>query len=329
MREAMACAEVGDDVFCEDPTVRRLEETVAGLMGKEAALFVPSGTMANQIAILAQTRPGDEMLVGEGAHCAWYEAGAAAALSGVQPVTVGTGGLFTADDVQRGKKPVFDWYARTSLVALENTHNRGGGRVWPMEQLRSVTDRAKGLGLRLHLDGARIWNASAAQGIGLDVIAAPFDTVCCCFSKGLGAPVGSAICGTRELMMEARRHRKRLGGGMRQVGILAAAALYALEHHRARLVQDHEHARAIAEHLAQIKGARVDLACVQTNMVMVDTPGIGADKVAQAARRRGVLVAEFGPERIRIVTHLDVADTALEGGRRVGEAIRELAGATA
>jgi len=243
----------------------------------------------------------------------------------MQPITVGTGGLFTADDMARARRPAFDWYPRSALVALENTHNRGGGRVWPMPQLQAVAAAAKQMGLRVHLDGARIWNAAVALGIGVDRIAAPFDTVSCCFSKGLGAPIGSALCSGRELIAEARRHRKRLGGGMRQAGILAAAALYAVEHHRDRMQQDHDNARAIAEHLVQVRGAQVDLATVQTNMVMVDTPGIGADKVAQVAETFGVRVAVFGPERIRIVTHLDVADTAVEGGRRVGEAIAVLA----
>jgi threonine aldolase len=326
MRQAMAGAEVGDDVFGEDPTVRRLEELVAELMGQPAALFMPSGTMANQVAILAHTRPGDEMLVGQGAHCAWYESGAAAALAGVQPVTVGTGGLFTADEVQEAQKPSFDWYPRTSLVALENTHNRGGGRVWPRAQLTEVVDRSRGLGLRVHLDGARLWNAAVALGVQTSAIGSLFDTVSCCFSKGLGAPVGSALSGSPELITQARRLRKRLGGGMRQVGVLAAAALYALQHHRDRLHQDHENARALAELLSNAPGAHVDVASVQTNIVMLDTPGLPAARVADAARARGVLVAAFGPERIRLVTHLDVADTAVEGARRIAEVLGTLSG---
>ena len=321
MREAMARAEVGDDVFGEDPTVQLLEQTVADLLGKEAALFVPSGTMANQIAILAQSRPGDEIIVSEGAHCAWYESGAAAALSGVQPVSVGTGGLFTADELERAVKPTFDWYARTSMVALENTHNRGGGRVWPMAQLRQVAERGHALGLRVHLDGARVWNAAAALGIEPAEIAAPFDSVACCFSKGLGAPVGSAICSSRELIVSARRFRKRLGGGMRQAGILAAGALHALGHHRARLAEDHDNARELAKLLAQVPSVRVDLQSVETNIVMVDIPGENAQRIADAARQHGVLVAVFGPERLRLVTHLDVAGCALEGGRRLARAI--------
>jgi threonine aldolase len=285
--------------------------------------------MANQIAILLHTRPGDEIIVSEGAHCAWYESGAAAALSGVQPVSVGSGGLFTADDVVRAVKPAFDWYPRTSMVALENTHNRGGGRVWPMAQLCEVASSAQKLGLRVHLDGARIWNASVALGVEPATIAAPFDSVACCFSKGLGAPIGSAICTSREGIAAARRFRKRLGGGMRQVGILAAGALHALEHHRARLQQDHDNARAIAGLLATVPGLLVDLQRVETNIVMVDSPGIAADTIAARAREQGVLVAVFGPERIRIVTHLDVADTAVEGAHRLARVITNLTEARA
>ncbi len=326
MREAMARAEVGDDVFGEDPTVRRLEETVAALVGKEAALFVPSGTMGNQLALMTQTQRGDEIIVSEGAHCAWYESGAAAALSGVQPVSVGRGGLFTADEMQEAVKPASDWYPRSSLVALENTHNRGGGRVWPMAQLAEVTARARLLGLGLHLDGARLWNACVALGLQPAQIAAPFDTVSVCFSKGLGAPVGSALCTTRARIAQARKLRKMLGGGMRQVGILAAAALWAIEHHRGRLRQDHDNARAIASEFATAPGARVDLVQVETNIVMVDTPGLSSQKVADQACKLGVLVSVFGPERLRLVTHLDVADTAVEGGRRLRAAIEKARG---
>ena len=321
MREAMARADVGDDVFGEDPTVTRLEQEVAGVLGKEAALFVPSGTMSNQIALLAQTQRGEEIIVSEGAHCAWYESGAAAALSGVQPVSVGEGGLFTAEQMHAAVKPAFDWYPRTSLVAVENTHNRGGGRVWPMDQLAQVALRARELGLKLHLDGARIWNASTALGVDPSRIAAPFDTVTVCFSKGLGAPVGSALCSNRELIVRARRLRKMLGGGMRQVGVIAAGALYALRHNRDRLQQDHDNARAIAQALANVAELRVDLERVETNIVMVDTPGIAAQRVADEARTLGVLVSVFGPERLRLVTHMDVADSAREASPRLIQAL--------
>ncbi|HQP34306.1 MAG TPA: GntG family PLP-dependent aldolase [Polyangiaceae bacterium] len=321
MRKAMADAEVGDDVFGEDPTVARLEEKVASLLGKEAALFVTSGTMANQLAILLQTRRGDEIIVSAGAHCAWYESGAAAALAGVQPVSVGTDGLFTIDDVERSIKPSFDWYPRTSLVAFENTHNRGGGRVWPRAQLEQVAAFARGRGLAVHLDGARIWNAAVATGDAPAAIAAPFDTVSACFSKGLGAPVGSALCSTRERITAARKLRKMLGGGMRQAGVIAAGALHALDHHRDRLALDHGNARVIARIMGEVPGAVVDVRSVETNIVMIDLPSLDAERVARQAAERGVLVSVFGPHRLRAVTHLDVARTAEEGARRLASAV--------
>lgn len=324
MRQAMARAEVGDDVYGEDPSVRRLEDTVAAMLGKEAALFVSSGTMGNQLAIRCQCEPGSEMIVSEGAHCAWYESGAAAALSGVQAVVVGRGGVFTADEMEQAIKPRADWYPHTALVAIENTHNRAGGVAWPQPQLEQVCERARQHGLKLHLDGARLWNASVALGVEPARIAEPFDTVSVCFSKGLGAPVGSALCGRRELITKARRMRKMLGGGMRQAGIIAAGALYALQHHRDRLAQDHQNARAIAKRLAQITSVPVHVNDVHTNIVMVDTPQLAAEQVAREAAARGVLVSVFGPRRVRLVTHLDVADTALQGGELLAQAIEAL-----
>lgn len=306
MREAMARAEVGDDVYGEDPTVQRLEAKAAELCGKEAALFVSSGTMGNQLAILCQTRRGDEIVVGEGAHCAFYESGAAAAIGGVQPVYAGKGGLFRAADVEAAAKPVAYWHPRTSLVAVENTHNRAGGRVFPQSDVLEVARAARRLGLALHLDGARIWNAAAATGLSIAELAAPFDTVSVCFSKGLGAPVGSALCASREIVEAARRFRKMLGGGMRQVGILAAAALYAVDHNRERIVADHAAARALGDALTTV--ADVVVAPIETNIVNVDLPGRPAERFVEAARRRGVLVAASGPERVRIVTHLDLAE---------------------
>src|SRR5579864_5883643 len=254
MRDAMARAEVGDDVFGDDPTARALEEEVASITGKAAALFVPSGTMGNQLAIATQTRPGDEVIVGEGAHPVLYEGGAGAALSGVQFAIAGRGGLFTPEELESAVQPPAYWSPRTALVAIENTHNRAGGRVWPTAQARAVAERARALGFATHLDGARIWNASIATGLDVATLCAPFDTVSVCFSKGLGAPVGSALCGTRAIVQEARRLRKRWGGGMRQAGILAAGALYALRHHRERLPEDHRHARELAHQLSSAAG---------------------------------------------------------------------------
>jgi threonine aldolase len=306
MREAMARAEVGDDVYCEDPTVRALETEIAAITGKEAALFVPSGTMGNQLAIATQTRPGDDVIVGEGAHPVHYEAGAGAALSGVQYSVAGRGGLYDADEMEAAIQPRADWTPRTALVAIENTHNRSGGRVWPIALAREVADRARARGLATHIDGARIWNASTASGLDVRTLCAPFDTASVCFSKGLGAPVGSAFCGPRATVDEARRFRKRWGGGMRQAGVLAAAALYALAHHRSRLVEDHANARALGERLAHVDGIRLDLSGIETNLVLIDLD-VSADVVAREARALGVLVSPTSPRRLRAVTHLDVS----------------------
>ena len=306
MREAMARAEVGDDVFGDDPTVRALEEEVAGITGKEAALFVTSGTMGNQLAIATQTRPGDDVIVGEGAHPVINEAAAGAALSGVQYTMAGVGGFFTAEELEAAVHPRVYWAPRTSLASIENTHNRAGGRVWPLAQARAVAERARALGLATHLDGARIWNASAASGVDVATWCAPFDTTSVCFSKGLGAPVGSAFCGPKALVGEARRFRKRWGGGMRQSGVLAAAALHALAHHRVRLAEDHANARALAESLAHTPGMRVDLATVETNLVNIDVD-VPADAIARKARELGLLINTSGPKRLRAVTHLDVS----------------------
>ena len=306
MREAMARAEVGDDVFGDDPTARALEEEIAHITGKAAALFVPSGTMGNQLAIATQTKPGDAVIVGEAAHPILYESGAGAALSGVQFTVAGRGGLYTADEMDSAAYPPLYWMPRTSLVAIENTHNHSGGRIWPQAQARAVAERARSRGFATHLDGARLWNVSAAKEIDVLALCAPFDTVSVCFSKGLGAPVGSAFCGPSRLVEEARRLRKRWGGAMRQVGVLAAAALYALANHRTRLSDDHANARAFAEKMARVSGVSVDVAGVETNIVNLDlaTPAPG---VAQAARAAGVLINPSGPRRLRAVTHLDVS----------------------
>jgi len=320
MREAMARAEVGDDVYGEDPTVLELERRVAKLLGKERALFVPSGTMGNQLALLVHTRPGDEVIIGEGAHCACYESGAGAAWSGVQFAVAGKGGLFNADEMEAALEPPAYYLPNSSLVAVENTHNRAGGRVFPQERIVGIAERARRHGLALHLDGARLWNAAAASGRPLDELAAPFDTVNVCFSKGLGAPVGSALAGSDELIGRAHRFRKMLGGGMRQAGILAAGALYALEHHRERLAEDHRAARAIAEIVGQVPGARVDLDAVETNIVNIGLARARADAVIEAARERGVLISSIAPHALRGVTHLDVSG---EQARRAAETLAE------
>jgi threonine aldolase len=325
MREAMASAEVGDDVFGDDPTVARLEARTAEILGKEAAVFTPSGTMANQLALRAHTEPGDEILVDANAHIYYYESGAPAALAGVMCRCLpGVRGVFTAADVEAVLRPADQHFAPTKLVCIENTHNRGGGSVWPIERIREVAEVSRAHSLRLHLDGARLWNASVSAGIAERDYAAHFDSVSVCFSKGLGAPVGSALCGTREFIQRARRFRKMYGGGMRQAGILAAGALHALEHHRARLAEDHANARALAEGLSQLPGLELDPATVQTNIVLLRVKKFPSATLAAALEQAGVRVLATGPEALRAVTHLMVSSrqiTAALGifGRVLGQ----------
>jgi len=319
MREAMARAEVGDDVFGEDPTILELQREIARITGKEAALFVPSGTMGNQLAIACHTRPGDEVIFGEGAHPIWYECGGVAALSHAQFTWAGHGGFFTADEMEEAIKPPAYWSPRTSLVCVENTHNRAGGRVFPQADARAIAERARARGLAVHLDGARIWNASIASGLSVEELCAPFDTVSVCFSKGLGAPVGSALCGPSALVDgPARRLRKMWGGGMRQAGVLAAAALYALEHHRARIAEDHANAKAFAAGVAPIPGVHVDLARVETNIVNVDLEApLSGEEIAKQAKAQGLAINASGPRRLRAVTHLDVTRAQVEEAAKI------------
>lgn len=317
MRAAMAAAEVGDDVYGEDPTVNALQEAAARRIGKDAALFVPSGTMANQAAIRVLTAHGDLVLASDGAHILRYESGAAAALSGVQIATVGRAGAFDADDVRRALTPPDHHHPPCTLVAVENTHNTSGGRVFPWDVLQDVVAVARERGLRLHLDGARLFNAEVASGIAAARWAEPFDTVSFCFSKGLGAPVGSVVCGSAATVDRLHRVRKMLGGGMRQAGILAAAALHALEHNVARLAGDHVHAARLARGLLEL-GLAVE-PFPETNIVLFavpDRPDFGI-----RLREAGVLVNAVAPGRFRAVTHLDVSsedvDEALVRIRRV------------
>ena len=326
MREAMARAEVGDDVYGEDPTVNLLEERTAALLGKEAALFVPSGTMGNQIALQVHTRRGDEVILGEDAHLCADESGAGAAWAGVQFRAVGRGGLFTPDELRAVIQEPDMHCARQRLVAVENPHNRAGGRLFAERDVLGIAELARASRLGLHLDGARLWNAAIALGLPVAELAAPFDTVNVCYSKGLGAPVGSALAGSRELILEARHYRKMFGGGMRQAGVLAAAALHALDHHRERIAEDHEAARAFAAALAEVTdGERAVLLPAETNQVNVDTPGLPASLFVEAARRRGVLVGAMGPFRTRAVAHLDVARADVPiAARALQEALREV-----
>lgn len=309
MRAAMAAAEVGDDQYGEDPTTARLQHEMAALLGKEAALWLPSGTMANQVALRVLTRPGDEVVTSRQSHAGWHETGGAAANAGVQLVEVGAGGVFTADELDAAIKPsALPVFPPTTLVEIENTHNRAGGIVFPQDEVVRVCERARARGLATFLDGARLWNAAVASGRPEAELAAPFDLVAVAFSKGLGAPGGSLLAGRRDLIRTADRQRRMLGGAMRQTGHYAAAALHGLAHHRARLAEDHANARLLAEALAPCPGVQLDLATVQTNIVVFHlAPGAcdAATLVAQA-RERGVLLNAFGPRTVRAVTHLDV-----------------------
>jgi threonine aldolase len=309
MRQAMAVAPVGDDQYGEDPSVNRLQERVAELLGMEAALFVPSGTMANQIGLKILTRPGDEVVLGDEAHIVWHEAGAGAANSGVQFAVVGRGGLFTAADLRMAYKPPGHIvFPPTTLVAIENTHNRGGGVVFPQNDAIAICDAARELGMASYLDGARLFNTAAASGRSLAELAAPFDIVSVALSKGLGCPVGSLIAGRRDVIARAVRARRMLGGAMRQSGILAAAGLWALDNNLARLAEDHANARLLAERLAGLRGVSLDLKTVQSNIMIFRMEEGAPDAVAIVARAQemGVLVSAFGPRTVRAVTHLNV-----------------------
>src|ERR1700722_3288328 len=308
MREAMAAAEAGGDAFGEAPTVRELEAETAALLGKEAALFTVSGTMANQLAIRSHTEPGDEILVAAKAHVYSYDGGGPAALSGVMCRCLpGERGVFSAGDLESALRPADSHFPRSRLVCIENTHNRGGGKIWPLEKIKEVAEVARRHDLQLHLDGARLWNATAATGIAEKQWAAPFDSVSVCFSKGLGAPVGSALVGSTALLARAKRFRKMFGGGMRQAGIIAAGALFALRNHRARLVDDHADAKALAEGISRCQGFEVAPSEVETNMVRFRLTGVPAQEGVERLRAQGVLVLAADRSTIRAVTSLMVS----------------------
>jgi threonine aldolase len=324
MRKAMAEAEVGDDVFGDDPTVNKLQERIAQLFGAEAALFVPTGTMANQIALRAHTHHGDEIIIGKDAHCWRSESGGLAALSGLQ-TTITADYTFTAAEVRAARKAGDDPHlALTKVVAIENTHNAAGGACWDRARLAEVIAATHELGLAAHLDGARIWNAAIAAGAPERDLVAGFDSISACLSKGLGAPAGSLIAGRRDFIARCLKLRKMFGGGMRQAGVLAAAGLHALDHHRARLADDHANARALAERLAGARNVRIDPASVQTNIVMIELDRGSTAAVIQKAREAGVLLGSSGAHRIRAVTHLDV-DRA--GATRAADVIAGIAAA--
>ncbi len=319
MRAAIAEAEVGDDVFGEDPTVDRLQRRVAEMLGKEAAVYVPSGTMSNQVGVRLHCRPGDEMICEAGCHIYHYEQSGYAQLSGVAARTVeGEFGVLRPEQLEGLIRPDNTHLVRTRLVWLENTHNRGGGRIQPYEIVEAICRWAHEHGLRAHLDGARLFNAVVATGIEAPRWTQHFDTVSVCFSKGLGAPVGSALAGPRELIAEGIRHRKVLGGGMRQAGILAAGALYALENHVERLAEDHANAKRLAEGIRQIEHLELQGDQVDTNILFfrADPTRTSAERFIATIGSHGLLMLATGPEMIRAVTHLDVTaadvDRAIE-----------------
>ncbi|KRE63017.1 GntG family PLP-dependent aldolase [Nostocoides sp. Soil756] len=316
MREAMARAEVGDDVFGEDPTVRALEERVAGLLGHEAGLFAPSGSMANQLGLRLHVAPGREMVADQQAHVVRAELGAAAAFSGITSRTWPSvrGRLETSGPMSLVTTGVGPYQVETALVVVENTHNFGGGTVQPIETIREVRAATQPRGVAMHLDGARLWNAHVASGVALADYGTAFDTVSVCLSKGLGAPVGSVLVGSADAMAEARIWRKRYGGGMRQVGILAAAGLYALEHHVERLADDHARAARFAAVCAEVAPGTIDPATVETNIVVLDVgaAGLTAAAFVEGTLARGVRTYAVGPAAVRLVWHLDVDDAGTE-----------------
>lgn len=326
MRQAMAQAPVGDDVFAEDPTVNLLQEKVAALLGKPAALYVSSGVMSNQLAIKVHTQPGDEVIVEKESHIFNYETAAPSILSSVQlHLILGDHGILRAGQLAPAVRPPAYYMPRTTLICLENTHNRAGGTVYPIEEIRKIRDFAKALGIKMHLDGARLWNASVATGIPPAEYAQYFDTVSVCFSKGLGAPVGSAIVGSEESIQRARRFRKILGGGMRQAGIIAAGALYALEHNIDRLKEDHKKARLFAERVAANPLAGIDLKFVETNIVVIDISRTGKTTGAllDVLRGQNVFLTDANYTSLRAVTHLDVStDQVLRAADIVAESIK-------
>jgi threonine aldolase len=313
MRVAMASAEVGDDVYGEDPTVNRLEQAAAALFGREAAIFVPTGTMGNQIAIRLHTQHGQEVICEARSHVLDWEMAMVAAFSGCVPRTVaGERGVLTWEKISRAIAPKLYYRAATGLITLENSHNMAGGTVTPVAVLEEIWAGAREAGLPTHLDGARVFNAAAALGVCVRELTSGFDTVMFCLSKGLGAPVGSMLVGSREIIARARVYRKALGGGMRQAGVLAAAGLIALEEMPARLQEDHANARLIAEAVAECKGVEIDLEAVQTNIVIFRLTAGGAGEFVAGMREEGVLCSAIGPDAVRLVTHYDVDRAACE-----------------
>ncbi len=322
MLKAMMNAEVGDDVFGEDPTINRLQDLVAELTGKEAALFVPSGTMGNQVSIKAHTQPGQEIIVERNSHIYNYECGSPAMLSGVQVNPIhGHHGAFTLEQVEESVRPVNIHHPVTTLICMENTHNRASGAIFPQGEMSRISSWAHSKGILTHLDGARLWNASIATGISLPEYCRLFDSASLCFSKGLGAPVGSIIVGNAGFIQKARFYRKAVGGGMRQAGILAAAAIYAVENQFHRLAEDHQNARELAEFLAGLKGFSIELENIKTNIVIFDVSATGktASEISGLLLSNGVHMLPISKNRIRAVTHLHITKKDIERTRGIFE----------
>ncbi len=328
MRQAMAQADVGDDIFGEDPTVNRLQETVAQLLGKEAALYLPSGSMANQVCIKVHTSAGDEIIAEKDCHVFNYETAGIAFLSSVQVHTIiGQHGVMPLSEIKKAIRPKLYYMPRTSLICLENTHNRAGGTIYPIEEIKSVSDLARNERIKIHLDGARLWNACAATGISPKEYASYFDSVSVCLSKGLGAPVGSVIAGDRAFVDVARHFRKLFGGGMRQAGVLAAAGLYALEHNVQRLSEDHTKAVRLADTLATVPGFSIDRSSVQTNIVIIDVTKAKAQPsdILSALKKENVLLSAGNYMGIRAVTHMDVSqDEVASAGEIITKVMEKL-----
>ncbi len=326
MRAAMAAAEVGDDQFGEDPTVNLLQKRVAELLGKESSIFLPTGVMANQVALRTLTRPGDDVVVSRECHLVWHETGAGAANSGVQFTEIGAGGVFTCAEYLAARKPQGHIvYPPTTLVSIENTQNRAGGVIFPQDEAVKICAAAKANGVASYLDGARILNTAVASGKSASELAAPFDLASLALSKGLGCPAGSMLAGSNELIQRCVRYRRMLGGAMRQTGILAAAGVYALEHNVSRLAEDHANAKMIATRLAASKRIAIDLFTVQTNILIFDLAegAPGAETVVKRAQENGVLMFAFGPRTIRLVTHLDVTREQCEKAAEILVGIAE------
>lgn len=324
MRKAMAEAEVGDDVFGEDPTVNKLQEKVARLLGKEASLFVPSGTMANQLSIKSHTQAGDEVIIEASSHPFNFEGGAGAALSGIQfHCLTGTRGILDASQIEEAIRPKDHHFPVSRLICLENTHNRGGGSIFSAEKMAEVYRLAKSKELLVHLDGARLWNASVATGIKPHEFGRWTDSVSVCLSKGLGAPIGSLVAGSKPFIDRVHRFRKMFGGGMRQAGIIAAAGIHALDHHFKRLEEDHQNAKRLTMGLRKLKGISIDPSHVETNIVIFDAAATGMTswQLAEAMKTEGVLIHPIAKSQIRLVTHLDVSAEDIEKTLKVFEKI--------